>query len=94
MALDHKGSSYTATSTRQLSDGSYIRLKQVTLSYAIPPVVSQRIGVAQANVFVQGLNMATFTKYNGIDPEVNSIGNTFAAFPNSQQITAGVSLSF
>ncbi|MDO8967955.1 TonB-dependent receptor [Algoriphagus sp.] len=88
------GSSYTATSTRQLSDGSYIRLKQVTLSYAIPPVVSQRIGVAQANVFVQGLNMATFTKYNGIDPEVNSIGNTFAAFPNSQQITAGVSLSF
>lgn len=88
------GSSYTATSTRQLSDGSYVRLKQVTLSYAIPPVVSQRIGIAQANVFVQGLNMATFTKYNGIDPEVNSIGNTFAAFPNSQQITAGVNLSF
>lgn len=88
------GSSYTATSSRHLSDGSYIRLKQVTLSYAIPPLVSQRIGVAQANVFVQGLNMATFTRYNGIDPEVNSIGNTFAAFPNSQQITAGVSLSF
>ncbi|MFN3997004.1 SusC/RagA family TonB-linked outer membrane protein [Algoriphagus sp.] len=88
------GSSYTATSTRQLSDGSFIRLKQVTLSYAIPPVASQRIGIAQANVFVQGLNLATFTKYNGIDPEVNSIGNTFAAFPNSQQITAGVSLSF
>lgn len=88
------GSSYTATSTRQVSDGSYIRLKQVTLNYAIPPSLSQRIGIAQANVFVQGLNLATLTKYNGIDPEVNSIGNTFAAFPNSQQISAGVSLSF
>ncbi len=88
------GSNYVSFSTRQLSDGSYIRLKQVTLNYSIPPSVSQRIGIGQANVFVQGLNLATFTKFNGIDPEVNSIGNTYAAFPNSQQISAGVSLTF
>ena len=88
------GSSYVTTSTRQLSDGSYVRLKQVTLSYSIPTGLSQRIGIAQADLLVQGLNLATFTKFNGIDPEVNSIGNTYAAFPNSQQISAGVNLSF
>jgi hypothetical protein len=89
------GSNYVSQSTRQLSDGSYIRLKQVTLNFAVPPTLSQRIGIAQANVFVQGLNLATLTKFNGIDPEANSVGtSSFATFPNSQQISAGINLNF
>ncbi|EIM75708.1 TonB-dependent receptor plug [Nitritalea halalkaliphila LW7] len=91
------GSSYTASSTRQISDGSYIRLKQVTLNYALPTTFTKKVGVAQANAFVQGINLLTWTNYVGIDPEVAALGlggSFFAAFPNAQQITAGINLSF
>jgi hypothetical protein len=50
--------------------------------------------MASASIFVQGLNLATFTNFNGIDPEANSIGNTFGAYPNARQISAGINLNF
>ncbi len=81
-------------STRILSDGGYVRLKQVTLSYNLPSVASSKIGMSGASLFVQGLNLATFTKFNGIDPEASSIGNTFGAYPNARQISAGINLNF
>lgn len=87
-------SGYQQFSTRQISDASYIRLKQVTLDYQVPAAVLQKVGIEQAKVFVQGLNLWTLTKYNGLDPEVNSIGSTYGTYPNSRQITAGLNLNF
>ena len=83
-------------STRLLSDGGYVRLKQVTLSYSLPAAAASRIGMSGANFFVQGLNLATFTKFNGIDPEVVGVaGNTtFARYPNARQFSAGLTLNF
>ena len=81
-------------STRMISDGGYVRLKQVTLNYTLGSAAASKIGMASASLFVQGLNLATFTKYNGIDPEANSIGNTFGAYPNARQISAGINLNF
>ncbi|WP_194777597.1 SusC/RagA family TonB-linked outer membrane protein [Pararhodonellum marinum] len=84
-------------STRLLSDGSYIRLKQVTLNYGLPADWTRKVGVQQANLFVQGLNLATFTKFNGIDPEASSIavGNSlYGVYPNGRQISAGINLNF
>ena len=81
-------------STRLMSDGGYVRLKQVTLNYTLGSAAASKIGMASASLFVQGLNLATFTKYNGIDPEANSIGNTFGAYPNARQISAGINLNF
>nr|MBI1230589.1 SusC/RagA family TonB-linked outer membrane protein [Cytophagales bacterium] len=87
-------SGYQQFSTKQLSDASYIRLKQVTLNYDVPSVLLRRVGIEQAKLFVQGLNLWTLTKYNGLDPEVNSIGTTYGSYPNSRQITAGLNLNF
>jgi len=87
-------SGYQQFSTKQISDASYIRLKQVTLDYKVPITLLQKVGIEQAKVFVQGLNLWTLTKYNGLDPEVNSIGNTYGTYPNSRQITAGLNLNF
>lgn len=87
-------SGYQVFSDRLISDGSYIRLKQVTLSYNVSAALLQKVGIEQAKVFVQGLNLWTMTKYNGLDPEVNSMGNNFGAYPNSRQITAGLNLNF
>jgi TonB-linked SusC/RagA family outer membrane protein len=81
-------------SDRILSDGGYIRLKQVTLNYNLPSSLASRVGMSGANVFVQGLNLATFTKFNGIDPEASSIGNSFGVYPNARQIAAGINLKF
>lgn len=85
---------YQQFSTRLLSDGSYIRLKQVTLNYVLPQILLNKIGVQQGNIYVQGINLWTLTKYNGLDPEVNSIGSTYGTYPSSRQVTAGLNLTF
>ncbi|WP_026954837.1 SusC/RagA family TonB-linked outer membrane protein [Algoriphagus vanfongensis] len=82
-------------STRLLSDGGYVRLKQVTLKYTLGTQAASKIGMSSATVYLQGMNLATFTKYNGIDPEVNSVGtSTYGSYPNGKQITAGINLNF
>jgi len=87
-------SGYQQFSTRLLSDGSYIRLKQVTLRYALSGQLLAKAGVREGNIYVQGLNLWTFTKYNGLDPEVNSIGTTYGTYPSSKQLTAGLNFTF
>ncbi|MFC4874504.1 SusC/RagA family TonB-linked outer membrane protein [Negadavirga shengliensis] len=87
-------SGYQQFSTKQISDGSYIRLKQVTLNYNLPLQLLTKARIEQAKFFVQGINLWTYTKYNGLDPEVNSIGSTYGTYPNSKQITAGINVTF
>lgn len=88
-------SGYQQFSTRLLSDGSYIRLKQVTLNYALPFQLLRKVGMQQGNIYVQGINLWTFTKYNGLDPEVNSVGaSTYGAYPSARQLTAGINFTF
>jgi TonB-linked outer membrane protein, SusC/RagA family len=91
-----------AASTKWYSDGSYVRLKQVTLSYDLPTTMLSKIGMRKANLFVQGLNMLTWSKFAGIDPEVitaqNNVGGvaggTFGGFPNGKQFMAGLTIGF
>ena len=89
-------SNVSSFSTRFLSDGGYVRLKQVTLNYSLGQAAASKIGMRSANIFVQGLNLLTFTNFNGIDPEVVGItGNTtFGRYPNARQFSAGLTLNF
>ncbi|GEO23673.1 SusC/RagA family TonB-linked outer membrane protein [Cyclobacterium qasimii] len=87
-------SGYQQMSTRLISDGSYIRLKQVSLNYNLPKSLLNKAKIEEVNVFVQGINLWTLTKYNGLDPEVNSLGDTYGTYPSSRQITAGINLTF
>lgn len=80
------------TSTRYLEDASYIRLKNVKLAYAIPVPAVQRIGLRNANVFVQGTNLITWTNYSGIDPEI--VGSNNAIYPQSRTLTTGIEIGF
>ncbi len=82
---------------RYVSDGGYIRLKQVTLSYEFQPALLSRIGFKRIQIFAQGLNLATFTEYLGVDPEVieynnNSGFSSYGAYPNGRQYSIGVNL--
>lgn len=84
-------------SSRFIEDGSFIRLKNLSLSYKIPTL--SRFGIS---VFVSGTNLFTITDYKGIDPESSNIGSAtdtaqgidYGAYPNSRTYTAGVNLSF
>ena len=53
-------------SDRWIEDGSYLRLRNITLSYDLPLKLSF---IKASEVYVSGINLFTFTKYKGLDPE-------------------------
>jgi hypothetical protein len=83
----------TNLSSRYVQTASYIRLKQVTLSYQIPSTLLRRFKMANVNVFIQGLNLATFTNFRGDDPEL-ATSNNLNQYPNGKQITGGLTVEF
>ena len=75
------------TSSRYIEDGSYIRLKNVRLTYDLPGAVLSAIGIKNAQVYVNATNLLTFTKYTGFDPE---IGLRDSGSPETAGVDAGV----
>lgn len=87
--------------SRYLSDGSYMRLKNITLSYDIPKEVLSKIKLRSARVYATGQNLLTFTRYNGVDPEVSTFANTntamgtdFLTYPQSKIYQFGINIGF
>lgn len=88
-----------AGSSRFMSDGSYIRFKQVRLSYELPSKLLSKIGFRRVNIYGQAVNLATLTKFVGIDPEVvgqnaGGQGSSYGNYPNGRQYTIGLSIGF
>ena len=80
--------------THLLEDASFLRLKNLMVSYALPKNVLQKSNFfTNARVFVQGQNLFTFTKFSGIDPE-NTSNIYKAQYPATRQFTLGVEVSF
>jgi TonB-linked SusC/RagA family outer membrane protein len=88
----------TGTDSFYIEDGSFVRLKNISLGYVIPfkPGWIKRI-----RAYVSGQNLVTLTKYRGFDPEVNSnfssntqYGLDSYAYPAARTYTVGASLSF
>ena len=95
----------TRTSDRFLEDGSFGRIKLISLGYNLPKSLISYAHLSTARIYVQAQNLVTFTKYSGLDPEVNtfsgtdqgansSIGTDFLTYPQARTITGGVSLGF
>ena len=91
-----------AESSRYLYDASYVRLKNVNLSYNLPTRLVQRLSVSSARIYVTGQNLLTFTDYRWWDPEANAdafsgnigFGNEFYTAPQARSVTGGIRLSF
>ncbi len=89
-------------SSRYIEDGSYIRLKNITLAYSLPSGILNRIKIRSARVYITGVNLATFTDYTGWDPEVNTDyragnrnqGGDFYAAPQIKSLVFGINLGF
>lgn len=89
-------------STQYMESGSYVRLKNVTLAYNLPSSFMNRLRLSTARVYITGVNLATFTKYSGWDPEVNTDyrasninqGSDFYAAPQIKSVVFGVNIGF
>jgi TonB-linked SusC/RagA family outer membrane protein len=75
-------------SNRNVTDASYIRLKNVALSYQLPTSLVQNLKIKNCRVYFQGQNVLTFTKYLGLDPESQGLG-----LPPLQYLTAGLQIT-
>lgn len=66
---------YKDGGSRWLEDGSFLRLKALTLGYTVPKYITQRVKIDGLRVFVIGTNLFTVTKYTGLDPESSVSSN-------------------
>lgn len=85
-------------SDRFVEDGSYLRLKSVTLGYNFKNLFK---GISNLNVYVTGQNLLTWTKYSGLDPEVNAfssspgiIGVDYGTYPQVRTFIFGIKTTF
>ncbi len=84
-----------ATSTRFLEDGSYIRLRNITVGYNLPQSVLSRVKISNVRIFLSGDNLWTATNFSGTDPEVVLGGGTSSIkYPISKKLLAGINISF
>ncbi len=79
-------------SDRYIEDGSYLRIKNVTLSYTIPQKALKALWLTSARVYVSVENLYTFTKYTGFDPEVGFTGIDNSVYPVCRTFSVGVNL--
>lgn len=81
---------YLQYSDAEYTDASFIRLQNLSLSYTFSDKLIKRAGMSACKVFIQGENIFTLTKYDGIDPETQSI----TTIPSPRILTIGVSGNF
>lgn len=88
-------------SSRFLEDGSYLRIKNVSLSYTLNKQAWMRDKIQSVRLFVTGQNLLTFTNYSGLDPEVNYRGNDnavvgtdFFTYPQARSFVFGINANF
>jgi hypothetical protein len=77
-----------------MEDGSYARLKNLTLGYTLPASLMSRISATQLRVYVTAQNLATLTKYSGYDPEVSARGVDLGVYPQARVFMAGLNIGF
>ncbi|UXX78105.1 TonB-dependent receptor [Reichenbachiella carrageenanivorans] len=90
---------YGGTTDLWLEDGTYLRLKLVTLGYSLPKSITDKVGLSRARIYASGQNVLTFTNYTGYDPEVggnniNQRGMDVGVYPVSAMLLMGIEIGF
>jgi hypothetical protein len=98
-AANNNGKTNPRTSSLFIEDASFIRLRNVRLSYYIPQKISSKASIKGIQLFVYGINVATWTNYSGWDPEVSfsnplQMGSDTGAYPKKKEFGLGVNVNF
>ena len=87
--------------SRFVEDGSFLRLKNVTLGYTIPHKWTKKAYISRLRIYASGQNLFCINGYSGYDPEVSTAGNNpmtpgldWGAYPKSRVFTFGIDLQF
>lgn len=87
-------------STRYLEKNDFVRLRNLSLGYTFNKNLTSSIGVNKLRLYVSAINVLTFTKYSGYDPEARSDtnrgggGSTFYSAPPAKTVTFGINVNF
>lgn len=94
-AKDENGN-YGTTSDWYIENGSYLRIKNLTLGYTLPATLAKRAGLNTLRIYVTANNLYTFTKYKGFDPEVgmDEFGIDKGRYPQARSILFGLNVNF
>ena len=95
-------SSLTQFSSRFVYDASFLRVRNVTLRYALPTDWAAKVGLQSASIYAAAQNLYTSTKYFGYNPETNNYGNTTnptygvdqGSYPMARTVTLGLTVGF
>lgn len=83
-------------SDQVIEDGSYLRLKTVSLGYNIPAGILKKMHIKNLRLTAAAQNLLTWTNYSGMDPEVSSRNSTltpgfdFSAYPHARTLVFGL----
>jgi len=94
---EFNSSSQQTATTRFLEDASFIRLREVTMAYQFSPKLLQKVKLSKVRVYVTGVNLYTWTKWTGYDPEFaigGSVENNQGIIPQTMSFTAGAQVGF
>ena len=84
-----------------MEDGSYLRVKNISLAYDIKARFLERAGISKLQPYFSASNLLTWTSYKGMDPEVNQWGNSGAVqgidwgtYPHCRSYVFGINVEF
>ena len=79
-------------------DGSFLRLRNLTLGYTLPERWTRRILISKLRLYLNAENLFTLTSYHGMDPEISSGGTSLGidkgVYPQARTLSAGINLTF
>jgi len=92
-------------STRFIEDGSYVRLKNLQIGYTLPTSTTTKLNIEQIRIYVSAQNMLTYTKFSGLDPEMQTsenaasegdraVGIDWGTYPTAKTYLMGVRVTF
>lgn len=99
------GNNTIVYSDRFLENGSYTRLKNLQLGYTFPRTLLENYGIGNLRIYFSGTNLLTFTKYQGLDPEMTASNNALGSgdmangidwgtYPSAKSYNLGLTLTF
>lgn len=87
-------------SSRWVEDGSYLRLKNISLAYRLPGKILEKLNISSAKFYVSASNLCTITSYSGFDPEASMGRDAWDAgvdrgiYPTSKSFVLGLDITF
>lgn len=96
LTSDDTNGNFSRMSDFYLQDGSYLRLKLLSLGYSLPKSFVKNVHAEKVRIYVSGSNLVTFTKYTGYDPEIGGsvMGIDRGYYPQPRTLIFGLNLQF